>query len=566
MIKSYDLPVTFEQIAAVVGQLSPADRRALLALLREPTALAAAKPPSAAAGPTDKVKLAFNGIDGTTGQPLLDVHTVAELAAWIKGEEQRQPSEEKAQLNNLQQKRQEAKGQGVRGVIQGINPLDPKQAGWGVIFHPNTPPAVRAALKPLIDHRRAQCGRDTDGLPVEFEVDLSKDVAPGSNQVDAFEFRLNRGQAAGAVNPAALPYYLLIVGPPTDVSFRFQYSMDAQHAVGRLCFDDVAGYEAYVDSVLRHEGVLLPQPPARRRRAVFFAPDSDDATQLSAYYLAGRLAEWLRVKPLSPARTPAATAPLPVYSYTAELVQADAKKNKLAAIVQDDRATLLFTASHGMGFPNSETVLQRSDQGALLCQEWPGQDFWPQGQPVPKTMYFAGEDVRQLPASARLDGLVVCSFGCYTAGTPEQSDFYHLWDHVPKEVAVEPFVGKLPQELLRRGALAFVGHVDRAWFFSYAWPGAGNQPSVIQQTDTFRSALEALLVGEPIGHALEYFQEKFLDLNSLWSEEGLVDKYDLHFAVGERMTYLWTARNDARAYILLGDPLVRLDPDRLEAA
>jgi hypothetical protein len=317
--------------------------------------------------------------------------------------------------------------------------------------------------------------------------------------------------------------------------------------------------------VLRYEGVGTPQPPARRRRAVFFAPDSDEATRLSAEYLAGRLAEWLHLRELSPCKKPAGAATLPVYSYAAELVRGDASKDRLRSIIQDDQAALLFTASHGIGFPSSDAA-QRSDQGGLLCQEWPGQAFWPPYKRVPDAMYLRGADVGQMPATARLDGLVVCSFGCYTAGSPVQSDFHHLWDHVPQEVGVEPFVAKLPQELLRRGALAFVGHVDRAWFFSYAWPGAGAQPSVIQQTDTFRSALEALLVGEPIGHALEHFQEKYLDLNSLWSEEGLVTQYTLQFPVGERMTYLWTARNDARAYILLGDPLARLDPGRLAPA
>ncbi len=565
MTTTYDLPVTFEQIAALVDQLSPAHRQALLALLSQPAGPAPATPLAVAPGPGGGIRLVFNGIDGATGQPLLDVHTVDELAAWIRGEEQKQPVKEKEQLGTLHQKYLEAKGQGVRGVIQGIDPLDPKQAGWGVIFHPNTPQAVRSALQPLIDHRQKQCGRDVTGLPVVFDIDLAKDVAPGGSQADAFAFRINRGQGPGPVNPDKLPYYLLLVGPPTDISFRFQYSLDSQHAVGRLCFDDEAGYAAYVDSVLRCEGVRAPQPPARQRRALFFAPDSDEATRLSADYLAGRLAEWLHLRDLSPAKLPAGTASLPVYRYAAELVRGDAAKDRLRAIVQDGRAALLFTASHGIGFPSSDTA-QRSDQGGLLCQEWPGQDLWPPYQRVPKTMYFSGADVSQMPASAQLDGLVVCSFGCYTAGSPVQSDFHHLWDHVPKEIGAEPFVAKLPQEMLRRGALAFVGHVDRAWFFSYAWPGAGNQPSIIQQTDTFRSALEALLVGEPIGHALEHFQEKYLDLNSLWSEEGLVDKYTLQFPVGDRMTYLWTARNDARAYILLGDPLVRLDPDRLAPA
>jgi len=41
----------------------------------------------------------------------------------------------------------------------------------------------------------------------------------------------------------------------------------------------------------------------------------------------------------------------------------------------------------------------------------------------------------------------------------------------------EPFVGALPRALLGReaGALAVVGHVDRALGYSFVWPGAGRQ-------------------------------------------------------------------------------------------
>ena len=120
------------------------------------------------------------------------------------------------------------------------------------------------------------------------------------------------------------------------------------------------------------------------------------------------------------------------------------------------------------------------------------------------------------------------------------------------ELASIPFVSQLPQRLLAQGALAFVGHVERAWFYSYGWPGSG------QHTETFQSTLRAILSGQPIGNALEDFQYRYLDINNEFAEKHLIQDINLQEDVGAEAARLWTARNDARSYILLGDPLVRL--------
>jgi hypothetical protein len=118
-----------------------------------------------------------------------------------------------------------------------------------------------------------------------------------------------------------------------------------------------------------------------------------------------------------------------------------------------------------------------------------------------------------------------------------------------------PIVARLPQRLLAKGALAVLAHIDRAWAFSFQTDRGG------PQVQEFRSVMERLLGGERIGQATDDFNHRWSVLSS--ELQMLVEEQQVTGAVpAPNLANRWVARDDARNYLILGDPAVRL---RVEA-
>jgi hypothetical protein len=455
----------------------------------------------------------FNGIDGTTGA-YLPAPSPEEISLAARGVP---PGKVDDVLI--------AKSQGADatfGVPFGVDAADLAQAGWGIVFAHDAAQEVIDALLPLRTLREGQAG-----------VLYKAFTGPAAYRPEerAQKWLGRQGAGLGQAQVEKVPYYLLIVGGPDAIPFRFQYELGVNYAIGRLHFDTPQEYRNYAESVVAAEARAAPQGA---RHADFFGVCNDDdrATQLSrtmlveplADALAGKHADWQVRKILS----------------------ADATKARLAESLRASPA-LLFTASHGMGFPANDPN-QRHAQGALLCQDWPGPMH--HNGAIPEAFYFAGKDVAD---DADLSGTIAFHFACYGAGTPLRDD-YAPAGTTPAQIAPVPFVASLPQRLTGKpggSALAVVGHVERAWTYSFSWPGLG------AQTHTFENCLHALMSGVRIGAAMDAFAMKHADLAVTLN--GELDDIRYGAIVNDyALAGLWTAHHDARSYVVIGDPAVRL--------
>jgi len=434
---------------------------------------------------------------------------------------------------------------GQLGTVPWVDPGDLSEAGWGIILPATWPiarqKALEMALAPLLQLRARQAG----------ELYRFYSGAEGYRPGDTVRGFLHRPpRQADAANPAApdetgVPYYLLLVGSPEEIPFEFQYQLDVQYGVGRLDFgEDIAAYTNYARNVVASESARTRAHP----QVVLFGTENpgDAATSLSAKHLIAPLYRHIRSRIAGSAWQVLSVTP------------AHATKANLARILRlETPPALLFTATHGMEFPAGDRR-QRLDQGALLCQDWTGE-----AGEVSSDAYFSASDVTD---DLNLRGMILFAFACFGAGTPHYDEYHRsVFRASSQAIAEVPFVAALPKAMLAlrdRGALAVVGHVERSWGLSFLSEMPNRPESMVgrkrEHVEVFAAAIERLLAGQPVGAALDCF-----DMRHAAVATELAYLYD-HMrdppTVEDiyRLAELWTANNDARGYIVIGDPAVRL--------
>jgi len=159
-------------------------------------------------------------------------------------------------------------------------------------------------------------------------------------------------------------------------------------------------------------------------------------------------------------------------------------------------------------------------------------------------------------------------FACFSAGTPSTSKYARWIERLiaegraggrPEQVlqclpgpGEPPFVAAIPKAALQnpQGPLAFIGHVDLAWSYSFREVDGGRprfQPG--RFLDTLAAALQGDRVGVAFRHLFRWFEQVNTELTTL--DEEAEDQ-------ALRRAQLWMLRQDLAGFMLLGDPAARL--------
>lgn len=453
----------------------------------------------------------FTGIDGATGEPLPGPQTVEEFADWVH----EPPLDVRSKRNFRWLLEEYGEEDKLRGTIykdsfhKDINIHDLASAGYAVVLAPGLPQAVLDNLQPLLEMRKKQAG------------DLFKQIVYRTGQ-SKFDFLDALGVPQGPADPSKLPYYVLLVGGPDGIPFDFQYELDVEYAVGRICFDTPQEYAQYAQNVKAAESGD-PLPP---RKVGVFGASTDDVTERTARDLTLALGDALKAH---------GGEGWSVQSWTAQ----EADKPLLGRLLGGERAPALVIASgHGLAFPSGHPR-QRSMQGGLVCREGTEED--------PGDEYFTASDLR-VPGD--LTGSMVCLFACYSAGTPDVSSFPESALSLPPSVAPKPFCSALAQQLLAQGALAVLGHIDRMWTMAFSW-------SDKSQIQPYQSTLEQVMDGYRIGAATEFINARYVSFAVQHSQLAEA-RQNLIKVDRDRFVRALQGKNDARNFVVFGDPAVRL--------
>ncbi|QRN96791.1 hypothetical protein JRI60_48755 [Archangium violaceum] len=342
------------------------------------------------------------------------------------------------------------------------------------------------------------------------------------------------------------PRYLLLLGDLHQVPLELQQALTTDAFVGRLAFASDAGYEAYVEKVLRWEGEAAREASARM--LFYTSRDRTPATEMGH--------DMLIAPSVAACRERQQLDDFPAADILELGGEGAVSIEELLSHAERPGPGVLFTLSHGRGRPSGgwgKPEERLAHQGELL---------------LPDGRFLPAEALASRPF---LPGGVWFSFACFSAGTPSRSSYTHWLRQLPTsdpnarrglealpQQGERPFIAALPQAALANpnGPLAVMGHVDLAWSCGFNDRGR-------RTTSRFIELLRALAQGSRAGVALstllQFLNEASSELATLYNQEqmDLMDGRPSSVTPADKAR-LWMQRQDLANYILLGDPAVRL--------
>ncbi len=414
-----------------------------------------------------------------------------------------------------------------RGEVmpQAVVAGDPRAVGWTYLIHSADPwrDQILEIMKPLAERR----GMEEPKAPLLFSGEAEDEW------LDWIETHCNSKRLEGKT----VPHYVLIVGAPRLIPFKFQSFLDTGASVGRLDFDSLDDLEAYVHKIIRLESA--PEPVVSRQ-ALLFATDQGlpDPTFYSHHYMAEPLKDHMENRLKVP---------------THFLAGADATRPNLSAALTALNPALVYSASHGLAAIRKPLDYQKRYNGGLCCQY--------EGRFTPEDLFSADDIPLDRPF---LEGSVFFQFACFGYGTPATSDLSHWRFDYVEEYAGQEFVAALPRKLLAHphGPLAYIGHLDIALLHGFADPkdpqGAGRWGA---RMSVFVGAVNKILGVQSSGLAMQDLNDRFNAANF-----AITNTYDrqrrgaLQWSeqAETRLVDNWLMRTDAQNFMILGDPAARV--------
>ena len=410
---------------------------------------------------------------------------------------------------------------------------------WGVVAPPGDEgDRLLELIDPLIRHREQEQGAEV----ARFRS--APGFSGGLSLLDAFEWQDACIDTHQKLDDE-LPCYLLILGDLHQVPLAIQQALceSASRMVGRLAFDSEDGYRGYAEKLCQLEQAGAERLGAGAEAIFHTVKDGTAATSQGYDQLVAQVVTELRGRTSVAVRESGSYQPGP-----GEL---------LAAVSESESPGVLFTLSHGDGPP---------DGGWASDQE----QRWYQG-----TMSFGRGgrlDHDELLERPFLPGGIWFSQACYGAGTPVTSPYLD-WIQAnagrggnvsdvdlvlaSKPLSGQPFIAHLPKAVLanREGPLAFIGHVDLAWTFSFRDP----YDTAGSRSGHFARMVADLLAGHRVGQGMRAIQDYQIQVMSflarLYADNAGRDRQ------GERALW-WMIWQDLAGYVLLGDPAARLPVQR----